>query len=58
MTTEHIPIHIEGPIPFYSPFDEEHFFSWLNDIPAIETVRGIGTGLELTVRTPIDRTSL
>ncbi|MGZ5875665.1 MAG: hypothetical protein ACXWKP_26595 [Bradyrhizobium sp.] len=51
-------LFIEGPSPFYSRTDEDHFFAWLQSIPAIKRVTGKGRGLELVVERPIDRESL
>jgi hypothetical protein len=49
---------INGPNPFYSGADEDHFFGWLQSIPAIKRVRGVGTNLELNIQRPIDTDSL
>lgn len=51
-------ISIDQPEWFYCDSDEEHFFAWLQSISAVKDF--IGTppqGLNLTIETPIDRTS-
>jgi hypothetical protein len=49
---------IDQPGTYYSQTDEDHFFEWLQSIPAIKKVKGIQSGLELIVRRPIDKESL
>jgi hypothetical protein len=49
---------IDGPRPFYSRNDEDHFFGWLQSISGIEKVTGVGETLEITVRRPLERDSL
>jgi hypothetical protein len=49
---------INGPSPYYCQTDEDHFFGWLQSIPAIKAVKGTPSGLELTVQRPIDSDSL
>jgi len=49
---------IREPIRFYCPLDEDHFFAWLHDIPAVKGVDGTVAGLELDIEEPIDKTSL
>jgi hypothetical protein len=49
---------IDEPTPFYSPTDENHFFAWLQSIPAVKNVTGRARGLELIVQRPIDKESL
>jgi hypothetical protein len=49
---------INEPRPFYSQGDEDHFFNWLQSIPEIEKVTGIGRGLEIVVRRPMEKGSL
>jgi len=49
---------IDGPGPFYSQNDEDHFFNWLQSIPGIERVRGVGQKLEITIHHPMARDSL
>jgi hypothetical protein len=51
-------LFIDGPSPFYSQTDEDHFFAWLESIPAIKKVTGRERGLELVVERPIDKESL
>ena len=51
-------LFIDGPNPFYSQTDEDHFFAWLESIPAVKKVTGRGRGLELIVERPIDKESL
>ena len=55
--TEKLLLLENGPY-FYSKTDEDHFFAWLQSIPAIKKVTGVGRGLELIVRRQIDRDSL
>jgi hypothetical protein len=43
---------------FYSQTDEDHFFAWLQSIPSIKGVKGVGRGLEVIVKRPIDKESL
>lgn len=50
-------ISIPEPNRFYCESDEEHFFAWLQSIPAVKTVVGTPAGLDLTVEFPIDRLS-
>ena len=49
---------IDEPRPYYNQTDEDHFFGWLQSIPAIKKVKGVPSGLELTVQRPIDKESL
>ena len=49
---------IDGPRAFYSRSDEDHFFGWLQSIPEIEKVTGVGETLEITVRRPMKKDSL
>ena len=51
-------LFIDSPRPFYSQRDEDHFFAWLQSIPAIKGVTGRGAGLELVVERPVDKDSL
>lgn len=48
---------IPEPPRYYCEPDEEHFFTWLQAIPAVRDVRGTPLGLEVTVDEPIDRVS-
>jgi hypothetical protein len=50
-------LHIPEPAKYYCEEDEDHFFSWLQDIPAIKSVQGTPQGLDLTIITPIDQLS-
>lgn len=43
-----ITIAVEGPW-FFSPGDEQGFYSWLNSIPSVVAVGGIGTIIEITL---------
>ena len=45
-----VTIAVEGP-RFFSAKDEDVFFSWLNSIPSVEAVGGVGTVLEITLGT-------
>jgi hypothetical protein len=56
--TAQLVLFIDQPSPYYSQTDEDHFFGWLQSIPAIKKVTGIPKGLELIVQRPIDRESL
>jgi hypothetical protein len=58
MSNEAVKLLINEPLRYYSQADEDHFFAWLQSIPAIEKVTGVGRGLELIVRRPIDKGSL
>lgn len=49
---------IDSPSPFFSQADEDHFFAWLQSVPAIKEVTGRGRSLELIVERPIDKESL
>jgi len=49
---------IDGPRPFYSPNDEDHFFRWLQSIPGVDDVKGVGGTLQMTVSRPLGRESL
>ena len=51
-------IVIDEPSPFYSQTDEDHFFAWLQSIPAIKNVKGVSRGLELVVERPISKEDL
>ena len=46
---------IPEPTPYFCEPDEDHFFAWLQAIPAIKEVVGIPAGLELTIEEPIDK---
>lgn len=48
---------IPEPQLYYCEADERHFFAWLQAIPAITKVVGMPAGLQLDVKTPIDRQS-
>jgi hypothetical protein len=56
--TAKVVLLIDGPSPFYSQTDEDHFFAWLESITAIKGVTGKGRGLELIVERPIGEESL
>ncbi|WP_316198352.1 MULTISPECIES: hypothetical protein [unclassified Bradyrhizobium] len=51
-------LRIDGPRPFYSQSDEDHFFKWLQSISGIEQVKGVGQALEITIRRPMEKDSL
>ena len=40
---------------YFSQLDEDHFFAWLQEIPAVKRVT---VGLEVVVKEPIDKASL
>jgi hypothetical protein len=50
-------IVIPEPDVFHSQLDEDHFFGWLNDIPAVKSVTMVSEGLQLDIGEPIDRVS-
>lgn len=50
-------LHIPEPTRFYCESDEDHFFAWLESIPAVKAVVGTPEGLNLTIEVPIDRLS-
>jgi hypothetical protein len=56
--TAQLVLLIDQPSPYYSQADEDHFFGWLQSIPAIKKVAGVEDGLEVIVRRPIDKESL
>lgn len=35
---------------YYSPKDESAFFNWLQSIPGVTSVKGVGTELHITLR--------
>ena len=43
-----IHIEIEGPT-FLSPGDESALFSWLNSIPSVESIVGVGSRIRLAI---------
>ena len=43
-------ILIFTPLVFYSQEDESLFFAWINQIRCIKSYKGIGTALEVTLR--------
>ena len=45
-------ISFEGPV-FFASADEDQFFHWLGSLPEHQAIRGTGTTLELTLRTPV-----
>lgn len=47
---------IKSPVYHCEP-DKDHFFAWLEDIPAIKEVTGSLDSLELIVEDPIDKIS-
>jgi hypothetical protein len=40
---------IAKPLTYYSPLDEDAFFAWLQSIPCVTTVRGVGPELEISI---------
>ena len=46
-------ISFEGPV-FFAAADEDQFFGWLSSLPQFQSVRGVGTTLELTVGYPVE----
>ena len=50
-------LSIPEPAMYYCEADEEHFFAWLEHIPAIKNVEGTPRGLTLTIEEPIDKLS-
>ena len=42
-------IVVRGPT-YYSEYDEDAFFAWLQRIPAVRSVRGVGRDLVIEVR--------
>ncbi|WP_282269902.1 hypothetical protein [Stenotrophomonas sp. PS02298] len=50
-------ISFEGPV-FFSPADEDHFFSWLRSIPEFQSIKGFATTLELELRAPVQPDSV
>ena len=48
---------VPEPASYYCEADEEHFFAWLENIPAIKIVTGTPKGLTLTIEEPIDKLS-
>ena len=45
-------ISFEGPV-FFASADEDQFFGWLSSMPEFQSVRGIGTTLELALSHPV-----
>ena len=45
-------ISFEGPV-FFAAADEDQFFRWLSSLPEFQSVRGIGTTLELALGHPV-----
>ena len=39
-----------APMQYFSPGDESAFFEWLQSIPGVVSVRGVGSELHVTVR--------
>jgi hypothetical protein len=50
-------IYIPQPNPYYCQLDENHFFSWLKSIDAIKSIELYSEGINLTINTPIDKSS-
>lgn len=48
---------IPEPTRYYCESDEDHFFAWLESIPAIKAAVGTPEGIDLTVNEPIDKLS-
>jgi hypothetical protein len=51
-------IVIPEPVPFYSPFDEDHFFHWLQQIKGVIGVIRVNHGLEVTIDGEFDTENL
>ncbi|UXY16943.1 hypothetical protein N8I74_08005 [Chitiniphilus purpureus] len=49
---------INEPNPFWSYLDEKSFFAWLESIPAVIEVVGDGGGLNVSLRIPLEESSL
>jgi hypothetical protein len=45
-------------LTWFSHLDEDHFFAWLQEIPAVKRVTGLPAGIEVLVKEPIDKASL
>jgi hypothetical protein len=45
-------ISFEGPV-FFAAADEDQFFGWLNSLPEFQSLRGIGTTLDLALSHPV-----
>jgi hypothetical protein len=45
---------LHEPSPYFCAHDEDHFFGWLQSVPAVEGVRGTPAGLEVKIAVPID----
>lgn len=50
-------LSIPEPAKYFCEADEEHFFGWLQGLPAVKSVAGTPTGLDVTIETPIDKLS-
>ncbi len=48
---------IREPALYYCEPDEDHFFAWLEAIPAVLSVKGTPDGLEVELVEPIDKPS-
>jgi hypothetical protein len=48
---------IPEPEGYYCESDEDHFFAWLEKIPAVKAVVGTPKGITLTIDEPIDKVS-
>ena len=48
---------IPEPKSYYCESDEDHFFAWLESIPAIKAAVGTPQGINSTVEEPIDKLS-
>jgi len=48
---------VKGRMRYHCPSDEDHFFAWLQSIPAVKNVKGTHKGLEVTIKEPIDKES-
>ena len=46
-------VSIDGPV-FHGQGDEDHFFAWLGELPSFESVVGVGTMLNISIREPVD----
>jgi hypothetical protein len=50
-------ILIPEPKLFFGEQDEDHFFAWLEEVPAVRDIKGTPDGLEIELAKPVDRVS-
>jgi hypothetical protein len=58
MTKTPIVITLIDAHHFYCQEDEEHFFGWLEQVPAVQSVRGWLQNLDVSIAAPFDDQSL